>query len=160
MWTGSSLRNKGQDMCLLPSPRHFRSLIVAPLLAAILACPAVAQVSSDSTGPAGAPAQIGVKGGLTSSNPATSKTDSNTVDSNTVAPGTTNSTAAKVESEGSQPQSNPGPNKAGSAILINIDKAKQKMTVFFWMGYRNMSGRYQLVEQDIQLHREPIPPPR
>ena len=150
MWTGWSLRNKGQDMCLLPSSRHFRSLAIAPLLAVILAFPASAQLSSDSAGPAVAPAQTEVKGGPTSSNPATSNTGSNTA-----APSTSNSTAVKAESEGSQPQSKPGPNKAGSAILINIDKAKQKMTVFLdgiqkyeWpvstgrAGYSTPSGTY------------------
>ena len=140
-------------MCLLPSPRHFRSLVIAPLLAVILALPASAQISSDSTGPAGAPAQTEVKGGPTSS--ATSNTGSNTAGSNTAASSTTNSTAVKAETESSQPQSNPGSNKAGSAILINIDKAKQKMTVFLdgiqkyeWpvstgrAGYSTPSGTY------------------
>src|SRR5262249_24617939 len=61
-------------------------------------------------------------------NPITPKTDADTATPNTQ----TNSTPAKAESEpgGSQPQSNPGPKKSGSAILININKAKQKMTVF------------------------------
>jgi len=31
---------------------------------------------------------------------------------------------------GTQPESSPGTNKAGPAILINIDKTNQKMTVF------------------------------
>ena len=59
------------------------------------------------------------------------------------------------EAGGSQPQSNPEPKKTGSAILININKAKQKMTVFVdgtqkydWpvstgrAGYSTPSGTY------------------
>ena len=67
-------------MCLLASPRHFRSLVIVPLLAAILAFPANAQTSSDSnsTGTAGARAQSELMGGPTSSNPTTPKTGSNT----------------------------------------------------------------------------------
>ncbi len=124
-------------MCLLASQRHFRSLIIAPLLAAILAFPASAQTSSDSksTGTAGARAQSESTGGATSSNPA----------------------AAKAESKpgGSQPESNPGAKKAGSAVLININKTKQEMTVFLdgiekyhWpvstgrAGYSTPSGTY------------------
>ncbi|MFZ1149806.1 MAG: L,D-transpeptidase family protein [Xanthobacteraceae bacterium] len=140
-------------MCSLASPRHFRSLVIAPLLVVIFALPASAQTSSDpnSAGTAGVPSQPELTGGPTSSNPATPKTDSNT-------PGTqTNSTAAKVESEpgGSQPEANPGPKKAGSAVLININKAKQRMTVFLdgiqkyeWpvstgrAGYSTPSGTY------------------
>ena len=147
-------------MCFLASPRHFRSLAIVPLLAVILAFSARAQTSSNSTGPAGDPAQTEVTGGPTSSNPG-GPTSSNpvtpTTDSNTAAPSSTNSTAAKAQSEpgGSQPQSNPGPKKAGSAILININKAKQKMTVsldgvqkYEWpvstgrAGYSTPSGTY------------------
>src|SRR5262249_32946239 len=56
---------------------------------------------------------------------------------------------------GSQPQSNPGAKKVGSAILITINKAKQKMTVsvdgikkYDWpvstgrAGYSTPSGNY------------------
>ena len=114
----------------LASPRHFRSLVIVPLLAVILAFPAWAQTSSDSNsiGTAGAQAQSELTGGPTSSNPATPKTGANAA-----APSTkTNSTAVKAESEpgGAQPESNPGTKKAGSAVLININKAKQEMTVF------------------------------
>ncbi len=140
-------------MCLLASPRHFGSLVIVPLLAVILAFPASAQTTSDSnsTGTAGARAQSELTGAPTSSNPATTG-------SNTATPSTqTNSTAAKGESEpgGSQPDSNPGPKKAGSAVLININKAKQEMTVFLdgiekyhWPvstgrgGYSTPSGTY------------------
>jgi lipoprotein-anchoring transpeptidase ErfK/SrfK len=153
MLKGWSLRNQGQDMCLLASPRHFGGLVIVPLLAVILAFPASAQTTSDSnsTGTAGARAQSELTGAPTSSNPATTG-------SNTATPSTqTNSTAAKGESEpgGSQPDSNPGPKKAGSAVLININKAKQEMTVFLdgiekyhWPvstgrgGYSTPSGTY------------------
>jgi len=143
-----------QDMRLVASPRHSASLIVVPLLAAIIAFPASAQTSTDSksTGPAGTPAQSQVTGVPTNPNPANSKADSNAA-----APGTTNSTAAKAESEpgASQSQNNLAANKAGSAILINIDKAKQRMMVFLdgiqkyeWpvstgrAGYSTPSGTY------------------
>ena len=49
MLTGWSLRNEGQDMSLLASPRHFRSLVFVPFLAAIFAFPASAQTGSTST---------------------------------------------------------------------------------------------------------------
>ena len=117
-------------MCVLTSPRHFRSLVIVPLLAVMLAFPASAQTSSDSNNPdtAGARAQSDLKGGPTSSDPATPKTGSNTVTPSTK----TDSPAAKAESkpEGAQPESNPGTKKAGSAVLISIDKTKQEMTVF------------------------------
>jgi lipoprotein-anchoring transpeptidase ErfK/SrfK len=115
-------------MCLVASLRHFRSLVIVPFLVVILAFPASAQTSTDSngTGTAGAPAQSELTGGPTSSNPATPKTSSATPSTET------NSTAAKAESEpgGAQSESNPGTKKAGSAVLISIDKTKQEMTVF------------------------------
>ena len=142
-------------MCSLASPRHFRSLVIAPLLVVIFALPASAQTGSDSNSnaTAGAPAQSELTGGPTNSNPATPKTGSNTATPSTQ----TNSTAAKGESEpgGSQPDSDPGPKKGGSAVLININKAKQEMTVFLdgiekyhWPvstgrgGYSTPSGTY------------------
>ena len=98
MLRGSSLRNEGQDMSLL-SLRHFRSLVIVLFLAAILAFPASAQTGSDSTGPAGAPAQTEATGGPASSNPAIPKTEPNAAGSDAAAPSTTNSTAPKAESE-------------------------------------------------------------
>jgi cytoskeletal protein RodZ len=118
-----------QDMCLPAPPTHFCRLAIVAFLAAILAWPANAQTNSDSKTPgtstAGAGAQSELTGGPNSSNPATPGSDISTTSTQT------NSTAAKAESEpgGSQPESSPGPKKAGSAILININKAKQKMTV-------------------------------
>ena len=70
---------------------------------------------------------------------------------------TTNSTATRAEpkSASARPESNPGTNKAGSTIHINIDKTTQKMTVFLdgiekysWpvstgkAGYSTPSGAY------------------
>jgi lipoprotein-anchoring transpeptidase ErfK/SrfK len=124
----------------------------------ILAFPASAQTGSDpntppSTSTAGAQAQSDSTGGRTSSNPVAPKTDVDTATPSTQ----TNSAAAKAESEpgGSQPQPNPGPKKTGSGILININKAKQRMTVFVdgiekyhWpvstgrAGYSTPSGSY------------------
>src|SRR6516165_7892608 len=140
-------------MCVPVSPRHFLSPVVVAFLVGILAFPASAQTGSDpntspSTSTAGAQAQSDSTGGRTSA-----KTDVDTATPSTQ----TNSAAAKAESEprGSQPQPNPGPKKTGSAILININKAKQRMTVFVdgiekyhWpvstgrAGYSTPSGSY------------------
>ena len=160
----------------LLSLRHFRSLVIVLFLAAILAFPASAQTGSDSTGPAGAPAQTEATGGPASSNPATRKTEPNAAGSDAAAPSTTNSTAPKAESEpgGSQPQSNRRP-KAGSAILININKAKQRMTVsldgiqkYEWpastgrAGYSTPSGTYTATSMNEiwyskEWHNSPMP---
>src|SRR6516165_6819232 len=108
-------------MFLLASPIHFRSLVIVPLLAAMLAFPARAQTSSDlnSIGTAGAGTQSEPTRGPTSSNPATPKTGSDPATPST----STDSTATTAESKpGSvQPESNPGAKKAGSAVIINID---------------------------------------
>jgi len=144
-------------MCLPASRRHLLSPVFVAFLVGILAFPASAQTGSDSntlsTVTAGDQAQSDSMGGPTSSNSVTPKTDADTTTPNTQI----NSTPAKAESEpgGSRPQSNPGPKKTGSAILININKAKQKMTVFVdgiekyhWpvstgrAGYSTPSGTY------------------
>ena len=144
-------------MCLPASRRHLLSPVFVAFLVGILAFPASAQTGSDSNTlsnvTAGDQAQSDSMGGPTSSNSVTPKTDANTTTPNTQI----NSTPAKAESEpgGSRPQSNPGPKKTGSAILININKAKQKMTVFVdgiekyhWpvstgrAGYSTPSGTY------------------
>jgi hypothetical protein len=135
----------GQDM-RLPSPRYVRSLVIGPLFAAVLAFPASAQTGSDtnSTSAAGARGQSEVTGGSTGSNPATP----NTASDRATPSAQTDSMPAKAESEpgGSQPESNPGLKKAGSAILININKAKQKMIIRRWdrkirLAGINRSGR-------------------
>ena len=144
-------------MCLPASRRHLLSPVFVAFLVGILAFPASAQTGSDSNTlsnvTAGDQAQSDSMGGPTSSNSVTPKTDANTTTPNTQI----NSTPAKAESEpgGSRPQSNRGPKKTGSAILININKAKQKMTVFVdgiekyhWpvstgrAGYSTPSGTY------------------
>jgi lipoprotein-anchoring transpeptidase ErfK/SrfK len=149
-----SARNQGQDM-RLSSPGHFRSLVIGTVFAAVLAFPASAQTSSDtsSTSAAGVRGQSELTAGSTSSNPAAPNTGSNRASPSTQP----DSTGTKAESEpaGSEPQSNPGSKKAGSAILININKAKQRMTVFVdgiekydWpvstgrSGYSTPSGSY------------------
>ena len=143
-------------MRLLTSPRHFRSvaivpLLAVPLLAAILVFPASAQTSSEpnSTGSASAPAQSEVTGGPASATP---KTGADTDTPRTE----TNSTPVKAESKpgAAQPEANRG-TKPGSAVLININKAKQEMTVLLdgiekyrWpvstgrAGYSTPSGTY------------------
>ena len=142
-------------MCLLASPTHFRSLVIVPLLAAMLAFPARAQTSSDpnSSGTAGAGTQSEPTRGPSGSNPATPEAGSNTVTPSIK----TNSPAAKAESEpgSAQSESNPGIKHAGSAVVISIDKTKQEMTIFLdgiekyhWpvstgrAGYSTPSGTY------------------
>ena len=116
------------DMCRVASPSHFPSPVIVAFLLGLLTFPAIAQTSSDSNTPsigtAGARAQSELTGGPASPNPATAKSDSNATTTTTQ----TNSPAAKTESEpgNSQPQFYPEPKKAGSTILININKAKQK----------------------------------
>ena len=155
---GASLRNQGQDMCLLASPR-IRSLVTVPFLVVVLAFPASAQTGSDSnsTRAAGTRAPSELTGGPNSSNPATPTTGSNPATPSTE----TNSTAPESEPGGSEPQSDPGAKKAGSALLININKAKQKMTVILdgiqkydWpvstgrAGYSTPSGTYTATSMD------------
>jgi lipoprotein-anchoring transpeptidase ErfK/SrfK len=143
-----------QDMCLLVYPRHLRDLVMVPFfLALTLAFPANAQTNSDpstkSTGTVSAQARS--MPGLASPNPATAKAASNPITLSTKPVPT--SEASK--SAGTQPLPNPATKKAGSAVLINIDKTKQKMTVFLdgvekydWpvstgkAGYSTPSGTY------------------
>ena len=122
-------------------------------LALTLAFPANAQTNSDpstkSTGTVSAQARS--MPGLASPNPATAKAASNPITLSTKPVPT--SEASK--SAGTQPLPNPATKKAGSAVLINIDKTKQKMTVFLdgvekydWpvstgkAGYSTPSGTY------------------
>ena len=116
-----------QDMCLLASMRHLGGLAIVSFLAVMLALPAVAQTNSDSetqgTDTAGVRAPSESERGPTSSNPVTQKTDSSTVTPSA------NSTAARAKTSLLAP-SNPGTKKAGSAVLINIDKTKQKWRFF------------------------------
>src|SRR6516162_9695703 len=120
--------NRGRDMYLLASPRHSCALLIVLILTAILAFSAIAQTSSDSdrTGTASARAHSEVTGGATNTYP-TPKTGPNTAAESAE----TNSTAVKGGSEpgGAQPESNPGTKKGGAAVVINIDKTKQEMTV-------------------------------
>ena len=138
-------------MRLLASPRHFRSLVIVPFLAVILAFPARAQTNSD-------PNSIGTAAGTQpeptrgpASNPATPTTGSNPATPST----RTDSTATKAESKPGSAQSNSGAKRAGSAVVINIDKTKQDMTIlvdgiekYHWpvstgrAGYSTPSGTY------------------
>jgi lipoprotein-anchoring transpeptidase ErfK/SrfK len=138
-------RNRVHDMCI--SSRHFHSLMIVPFLAAILAFPASAQTSSDSSS-TGAPAATSSSANSVLPN----------AGSGTIAPRIeTNPTAAKPESApgGSPPQSSSGVKEAGPTILISINKTKQRMTVFLdgiekydWPvstgrpGYSTPSGTY------------------
>jgi lipoprotein-anchoring transpeptidase ErfK/SrfK len=142
-------------MCLLASPRHFRSLLIVPLLTAMLALPAGAQTSSDSNGigTAGAQTQSEPTGAPRSPDPANPKTDSNIATPSTK----TESTGTKAEPKlrGAQPESNPETKKAGSTVFIGINKTNQEMTVsldgiekYRWpvstgrAGYSTPSGTY------------------
>jgi hypothetical protein len=115
-----------RDMCLLVYPRHLRGLVI--FLALTLAFPANAQTNSDPptkiTGTVSAQARS--MPGLTSPNPATAKAASNPITLSTKPAPTSDAS----KGAGTQPLPNPATNKAGSAVLINIDKTKQKMTVF------------------------------
>lgn len=137
-------------MRLLASPRHLLSSIIVGLLLALHTFPASAQTNSETNSAGGAQAPSELSDGPTSSNPVAPKTGSNTT-----TPNTQTNPAAKADSESgsSQPQSNPAPKKA--TILIDINKAKQKMTIFVdgiqkydWpvstgrAGYSTPSGTY------------------
>jgi lipoprotein-anchoring transpeptidase ErfK/SrfK len=143
-----------KDM-VLTSPRLLHGLVVVSLLAVMLAFPAVAQTSSDSetqgTGTVGVPAQPESERGPTSSNQMAPKADSNSITPRA------NFTAARPESKsaGAQRETDPATKNVVSAVLINIDKTKQKMTIFLggvkkydWpvstgkAGYSTPSGTY------------------
>jgi len=133
------------------------ALAIIPSLVMMLVFPASAQSNSDywiqSIGSAGVLNQSELNRPLTSPDPASPKAGFY----NVVPAAKTNATAARVESKaaGTQPESMLGIKKAGSAILINIDKTNQKMTVFLdgvkkydWpvstgkAGYSTPSGTY------------------
>jgi lipoprotein-anchoring transpeptidase ErfK/SrfK len=137
--------------------RHLPALAIVPIVAMMLVFPASAQSNSDywiqSTGSAGVLDQSELNRPLTSPDPATPKAGFN----NVLPTAKTKATAARVESKATdpQPESKLGIKKAGSAILINIDKTNQKMMVFLdgvekydWpvstgkAGYSTPSGTY------------------
>jgi lipoprotein-anchoring transpeptidase ErfK/SrfK len=142
-----------QYICLSVSRKHLRGLVIVPFLVVTLALPASAQTSSDSliqrTGTGDARAHRPP----TSPDLATPRAGSNNITPTVKI----NATTARVEpkSASTQPESNLGTKKAGSAVLINIDKTNQKMTVFLdgvekydWpvstgkAGYSTPSGTY------------------
>jgi lipoprotein-anchoring transpeptidase ErfK/SrfK len=149
-----AMDRRAQEICLAP-PELLRGLAIVPL-AVMLALPATAQTGADSETQAidavGVPAQSESERGSTSTNHVTPKTDSNS------ATPSANSTAGRPEPTpaGTQREPNPATKKGvGSAILINIDKTKQKMTIFLdgvkkyeWpvstgkVGYSTPSGTY------------------
>ena len=149
-----AMDRRAQEMFLAP-PELLRGLAIVPL-AVMLALPATAQTGADSETQAidavGVPAQSESERDSTSSNHVTPKTDSNS------ATPSANSTAGRPEPTpaGTQREPNPATKKGvGSAILINIDKTKQRMTIFLdgvkkyeWPvstgkgGYSTPSGTY------------------
>src|SRR6266516_4362363 len=71
-------------MCLLASPTHFRSLVIVPLLAAMLAFPARAQTSSDPNSMGGGTGGgTGTKSTTTTTSPTTKPTTSPTTSTTT-----------------------------------------------------------------------------
>jgi lipoprotein-anchoring transpeptidase ErfK/SrfK len=143
--------------CRSASGGHLRSLVIVPLLLVMLALPASAQTNSDlwvkRTDSASARNQLELDRSSTSRHLAKTKARSGHV----VDAAKTKAMVASVESKtnGAQPEPNLGTKKAGSAVLINIDKTNQKMTVFLdgvekydWpvstgkAGYSTPSGTY------------------
>jgi lipoprotein-anchoring transpeptidase ErfK/SrfK len=141
------------DVCLLAFRRHLPGLTIISFLTAMLASPVSAQTSSDSWvqwfGSARAHGQLELNGSLLSPSLGGS--------SNVTFTAKANDAARRGESKvaATQPESNPGTKKAGSAVLVNIDKTNQKMTVFLdgirkyeWpvstgkAGYSTPSGTY------------------
>ena len=108
------------------------ALAIIPSVVMMLVFPASAQSNSDywiqSIGSAGVLDQSEFNRPITSPDPATPKAGFD----NVVPAAKTKATAARVEfmSADTQPESKLGIKKARSVILINIDKANQKMTVF------------------------------
>ena len=100
----------------------------------MVASPVSAQTNSDSWfGSARAHGQLDINGSLFSTS---------LVGSSNVTPtANANDAARRVESKVAvtQPESNGGIKKAGSAVLVNIDKANQKMTRGFnFPAHRNL----------------------
>ena len=144
---------EGQDMCLISSPRRFSGLVIVPFLAVMLTLPATAQTSS-----APEAQSTGTPSDRIQTKPTGAPAGAAETQSNTVAPNTninSGSAGSEPDSEGTQAESTPGAKKAGSSILINIDKTNQRMTVFLdgvetydWpvstgkAGYSTPSGTY------------------
>ena len=154
-----SVRNQGHDiMCLLTSPRQFLSLIVVPFGVVLFAFSASAQTASDSktsgTDASGTRTQFESVRAPASPNVTTPKNGSSPATPST----NTNSTRTKDDEPkpgGTPSEADPGTKKVGAAVLININKTKQEMTIFLdgiqkydWpvstgrAGYSTPSGTY------------------
>ncbi len=140
-------------VCLLAFRRHLPGLAIISFLSGMLASPVSAQSSSDSwiqwIASARASGQLELNGSLIS--PSLAGSNNGTPTAKAI------DAARRVEPKvtATQPESNLGTKKPGSAVLINIDKTNQKMTVFFdgakkyeWpvstgkAGYSTPSGTY------------------
>jgi len=147
------MNKRVQGVCLLAFMRHLPGLAVISFLSAMLVSPVSAQTNSDTWiqwfGSARPHGQLELHGSLIGP----SLDGSNNVTLTAKA----NEPARGVESKvtATQPESNLGAKKAGSAVLVNIDKTNQKMTVFLdgikkyeWpvstgkAGYSTPSGTY------------------
>jgi lipoprotein-anchoring transpeptidase ErfK/SrfK len=149
-----AMNERVQDVCLFAFRRHLAGLAIISFLSAMLASPVSAQTNSDSSiqwfGSARTHGQLELING--------SFISPSLAGSNKVTPtAKANHSARRVESKvtATQPESNLTTKKTGSAVLINIDKTNQKMTVFLdgvekyeWpvstgkAGYSTPSGTY------------------
>jgi lipoprotein-anchoring transpeptidase ErfK/SrfK len=146
-----------QNVCRLAFGRHLPSLVIVSSLLVTLAFPASAETNSDPgirrTDSASARNQLETNHSSTSFHLAKAKARS----SHVVDAAKTKAMVASIESKtkGIQPVASLRTKKAGSAVLINIDKTNQKMTVFLdgvekydWpvstgkAGYSTPSGAY------------------
>ncbi len=144
-------------MCLFSSPIRPSGLVIVAFLTVMLTLPAIAQTSSasdaQSTGSASTRIQTKPTRAPTSVNPAKRKTHSNPV--HPITKINSGSATNGPTPDGTQVESTLEPKKVGSAVLINIDKANQRMTVFLdgvetydWpvstgkAGYSTPSGTY------------------
>jgi lipoprotein-anchoring transpeptidase ErfK/SrfK len=147
------MSERAQDVCLLAFRRHLPDLAIISFLSAMLVSPVSAQTSSDTWiqwfGSARAHGQLELNFSLLSPSLGGS--------SNVAPAAKANDAPRRVESKAAAtpPEANLGTQKASSAVLVNVDKTNQKMTVFLdgikkyeWpvstgkAGYSTPSGTY------------------
>jgi hypothetical protein len=151
------MSERAQDVCLLTFRRHLPGLAIISFLSVLLASPVSAQTNSDSSmqwfGSARAHGQLELNGSLLSPSLSDSSNFTPAAKANDAAKRGDRRGESKVAA--TQPETNLGIKKAGSAVLVNIDKTNQKMTVLLdgvkkyqWpvstgeAGYSTPSGTY------------------